>query len=194
MLDIALKFLQDQLNTYLLTRTHSNSNLQAIGQVTMSKLVDDEGKSAITPNNIGLSIINIEEERLFKSQVAEYAYTNGEHLVLEPELKINLYVILAANFEKYDEALKKISYVLMFFQSHSVFTPEQYPDLDPTIEKLVVELQSLNYEQLNQIWAFIGGKQIPSVIYKVRLVCLQDGTPTSIQSALDRVDTNLHHR
>ncbi|MDJ0845489.1 DUF4255 domain-containing protein [Crocosphaera sp.] len=193
MLDIALKFLKDQLNTYLLTRTHSNSNSQEIGQVKMSKLVDDEGKSAITLDNIGLSIINIEEERLFKSQVTEYAYTNGEHLVLEPELKINLYVILAANFKEYDEALKKISSVLMFFQSHSVFTPEQYPDLDPSIEKLVVELQSLNYEQLNQIWAFIGGKQIPSVIYKVRLVCLQDGTPTSIQSPLDRVDTNLHH-
>ena len=191
MLDIALKFLEDQLNTYLRTRRGSSSTL---GQVNMSKLVDDEGKSAVTQDTIGTSIINIEEERIFKSQVSEYAYTNGQHIVLEPKLKINLYVIFAANFKQYEEALKYISYILMYFQSHSVFTPEQYPDLDPHIEKLTAELQSLNYEQLNQIWTFIGGKQLPSVIYKVRMVSLQDDTPTAIQPPLTKIHTNLHKR
>ena len=193
MLDIALKFLENQLNTYLLTRIRSSST-EDIGQVKMSKLVNDEGKSTVTLNTIGISIINIEEERIFKSQVSEYAYTNGKHSVLEPELKINLYVLFAANFEKYDEALKYISHVLMYFQSHPIFTREQYPDLDPRIEKLTAELQSLNYEQLNQIWTFIGGKQLPSVIYKVRMVSLQDDTPRGIQPPLTKIETNLYSR
>ncbi|MGK7927967.1 MAG: DUF4255 domain-containing protein [Spirulina sp.] len=187
MLYFALKFLEDRLNTYLLTRT----DLTEKG-VNMTRLVDDEGKSAIKQNTIGASIINIEEERIFKAQTSEYVYKNRDHTVLDPELKINLYAIFAANFTFYDQALKYISYVLMFFQSHPVFTREQYPDLDPRIEKLTVELQSLNYEQLNQIWTFIGGKQLPSVVYKVRMVSLRDDTPKNIQPALAQIDTNLH--
>ena len=117
-----------------------------------------------------------------------------QHIVSEPELKINLYVLFAANFKQYEEALKYISYVLMYFQSHSVFTPEQYSDLDPRIEKLTAELQSLNYEQLNQIWTFIGGKQLPSVIYKVRMVSLQDDTPKDIQPPVTTTNTNIYSR
>ena len=187
MLDIALKFIKDELNTYLFTQTGSDSV-----KVEMSKLVDDTGKYAFDENNIAASIINIEEERIFKSQVPEHTYTNGKHVVLEPELKLNLYVLFAANFKQYDQALKYISYVLTYFQSHLSFTPEVYPSLDSRIEKLTAELQSLNYDQLNQVWSFIGGKQLPSIIYKVRMVALQDQTPTTIQPPLTKINTNLH--
>lgn len=187
MLDVALKFLKDELNTYLLTQTGSDSV-----KVEMSKLVDDTGKYAFDENNIGASIINIEEERIFKSQLPEHTYTNGQHVVLEPELKLNLHVLFAANFKQYDQALKYISYVLTYFQSHPSFTPQEYPALDPHIEKLTTELQSLNYEQLNQVWAFIGGKQLPSVIYKVRMVALQGRVPTVIQPPLTEINTNIH--
>jgi hypothetical protein len=189
MLDTALKFLKDELNTYLLTQTGSDA------VVEMGKLVDEAGKyPQEIYNKLCASIINIEEERTFKSQLPEHIYTNGQHIVLEPELKINLYVIFAANFDfkLYDQALKYLSYVLAYFQSHPSFTSVEYPALDPRIEKLTVELQSLNYEQLNQIWAFIGGKQLPSVIYKVRLVSLQDTTPTAIQPPAREFDTNIY--
>ena len=57
---------------------------------------------------------------------------------------------------------------------------------------MTVELQSLGYEQLNQIWAFIGGKQLPSVIYKVRMIVLQDETPAGIQPPLTVINTQIH--
>ena len=159
----------------------------------MSKLVDDAGKYAFE-NSIAASIINIEEDRVFKSQTPDRIYTNGQHIVLEPELKLNLHVIFAANFDvkNYDQALKYISYVLTFFQSHSAFTSVEYPALDPSIEKLTIELQSLSYEQLNQVWAFIGAKQLPSVIYKVRMVSLQSIAPTLIQPPIVEINTNLY--
>jgi len=82
---------------------------------------------------------------------------------------------------------------LTYFQSRPSFTSVEYAALDPRIEKLTVELQSLNYEQLNQIWAFVGGKQLPSVIYKVRLVSLQDAMPTAIQPFIREIDTNIYN-
>jgi hypothetical protein len=198
MLDIALKFLTSELNTYLSTRMTPPDDGEF---VKMSRLVGDDGKYILTlTNKIAASIINIEEDRIFKAQTPDHIYTNGQHVVVEPELKLNLHVIFAANFatqssgkdDSYSEALKYISYVLMFFQSHPAFTSAEYPALDPSIEKLTAELQSLSYEQLNQVWAFIGAKQLPSVIYKIRMVSLQSAVPASIQPPITKIYTNLH--
>ncbi|HEY9698906.1 MAG TPA: DUF4255 domain-containing protein [Trichocoleus sp.] len=189
MLDLALRFLKNELNTYLLTQTATNTV-----EVRLSKLVDESGRYAIDEETLGITVINIEEDRIFKSHLPEYAYSNGQHLVMEPDLKLNLHILIAANFKQYDQALKYISLVLTFFQSHPFFDSSINADLDPRIEKLVVELQSLNYEQLNQVWAFVGGKQLPSVIYKVRLVVLQDQAQTAIQPPITQINSTLQTR
>lgn len=186
MLDVAVAFLKDELNTFLLTRTGSSSG----DVVKLSKVVDEAGKYAVT-EGIAAYIINVEEERVLKSHLPEYVYVNGQHVVSEPALKLNLHILFAANFALYDQALKYISYVLTYFQSHPSFTSEAYPALDSHIEKLVVELQSLSYEQLNQVWAFVGGKQLPSAIYKVRMVVVQDDAQTAIQPPVTIIKSNL---
>ena len=99
----------------------------------------------------------------------------GQHVVREPVLRLNLYVLLAANFKDYKEGLKYLSFLLVYFQSHPSFTAQEFPGLDPRLEKLTLELLSLSFEQLNQVWAFLGAKQLPSVLYKVRLVVLEIG-------------------
>lgn len=189
MLDVALKFLAKELNSYLLTRTGSE-----FGKAEISKLVDDTGKSVLKEDQLGVSLIHLEEERILRSQVPEPRLAGGKHVLLEPPLKLNLHVLYAARFTQYDQSLRYLSHVLTFFQAHPSFTPEAYPGLDARIEKLTAELQSLNYEQLNQIWAFIGGKQLPSAIYKVRMVLLQDTAQTAIQQPLTQLETNLHSR
>ena len=172
MLDVALTFLVDQLNAYLRTRTSTAADV-----AKLSRIVNDLGKWSTGPNAIGLALINVEEDRVLKGQTPETTIIDGRHVVLPPPLKLNLTVIFVADFDQYDIALKYLSYILTYFQAHPKFAQQDHPDLDPRIEKLVVELQSLTYEQLNQVWAFIGAKQLPSAIYKVRLVALQDQAP-----------------
>jgi hypothetical protein len=182
MLDVALRFLQTELNSYQLTCLGSS-----FGNVEIGRPVDDNGKWAIKEDHIGVALINIEEERTLRSQLPETTYVNGRHLVLEPELRLNLHVLFATNFKQYDQALRQLSYVLTFFQAHPVFTVDRHPGLDPRIQKLSVELLSLTYEQLNQVWAFIGGRQLPSVIYRVRMVVLQDVAPSTVQPPITTV-------
>lgn len=189
MLDVALKFLARQLNAYLLSRTGSN-----FGEVEIGRLVDDSGKWAVKEDHVGAALVNVEEERALKSQRPETVFINGANVVLEPALKLNLHVLFAANFQRYDHALHYLSHVLTFFQAHPSFTQDRYPDLDPQIERLNVELLSLGYEQLNQLWAFIGGKQLPSAVYKVRLVALQDVEPAAIQPPVTSIETAIHSR
>ncbi|HWM89796.1 MAG TPA: DUF4255 domain-containing protein [Thermoanaerobaculia bacterium] len=186
MLDVALKFLVKELGSYLLLRTGVS-----FGEPDLCRIVDDSGKWAVPEDRIGASLINIEEERAVKSQLPEATYVNGRNVVLQPALNLNLHVLFAANFKRYDEALRYLSYVLTYFQSHLLFTPTQYPGLDPRIGKLSAELQSLTYEQVNQIWAFLGGKQLPSALYKVRMLTLQDAGQT-IEAPVAQLTPVLH--
>lgn len=182
MLDVAVNFLARELNTYLLARTGGT-----FGSAQLSRIVNDAGKWAVPDDQIGIALVNLEEERALKSQLPQTVYSDGRQVVLEPEIKLNLTLLFAANFKQYDQALRQLSQVLAFFQARPAFTPERYPGLDPRIEKLGVDLISLGFEQLNQLWAFLGAKQLPSAVYRVRLVALQDLEPSAIRPPITTI-------
>lgn len=190
MLDIALKFVADELNAFLAARTGSETV-----QVKLTRFPTElANKYAFDEGLLGLTVINLEEERTVRSQLPTHVYVNGQHVVREPDIKINLHVLIGANFKLYDEALKYISMVLVFFQSHPVFTPGEYPGLDPAIERLAVELMSPTYEQLNQIWGFVGAKQLPSAVYRMRMVVLQDAAPAVVRPPVTGITTAMSGR
>jgi hypothetical protein len=190
MLDVALKFVADELNAFLAVRTGTDTV-----QVKLTRFPSDTGnKYAFDEGSLGLTVINLEEERTVRSQLPTQSYVNGQNVVREPDIKINLHTLIGANFKQYDEALRYLSLVMVFFQSHPVFTSDQYPALDPAIERLAVDLQSPTYEQLNQIWGFVGAKQLPSAIYRMRLVALQDTAPASVRPPVTEITTAMSGR
>lgn len=186
MLDVAVNFLTKELNAYLLARTGGT-----FGSALLSRVVSDAGKWAIPEDQIGVALVNVEEERALRSQLPQSVYADGRQVVLEPELKLNLNLLFAANFKQYDQGLRQLSLVLTFFQARTVFTAERYPGLDPRIERLGVDLVSLTFEQLNQLWAFVGAKQLPSALYRVRLVALQDLEPAAIQPPITTIGSTV---
>ncbi|MEO7999753.1 MAG: DUF4255 domain-containing protein [Gemmatimonadaceae bacterium] len=189
MIDVALDFLGRQLKPYLDTHTGFDDV-----HVAPSRLVDNAGKMALADETVGLTLINVEEERVFKDQVPSQKFVNGQHVVLAPELRLNLMVLISANYAQYNEALKCLSLVFTYFQTNLFFTVERYPTLEPRIGKLTVELQSLTFEQLNQVWAFLGAKYLPSVVYRVRMVTLQDVAPMAIGAPITSISTTLGNR
>lgn len=190
MLDVALEFIRDELNGFIAARTGSEQET-----VVLSRFPSDiNNKYAFDDDKLGMTVINLEEERTVRTQLPTHAYVNGQHVVREPDVKINIHTLIGANYGHYDEALKFISLVIIFFQSHPVFTPTEYPALNPAIERLAVELQSPTYEQLNQIWGFVGAKQLPSVIYKIRMVVMQDTEPGQMRPPLTAITTAMTGR
>jgi hypothetical protein len=185
-LDLAIKFLASELNVYLLARTGGT-----FGSAALSRIATDAGKWAIPDDQIGVALINVEEERSLKTQLPHATQVDGRQVVLGPELKLNLHLLFAAQFRQYDQGLRQLSHVLTFFQAHPVFGRERYPALDRRIEKLGVDLISLNFEQLNQVWAFVGAKQLPSALYRVRLVALQDDEPITVGAPIIKIDSSV---
>jgi hypothetical protein len=186
MIHLAADFLTKEFNAWLAQRTGAGD----FGAV-LTRIATDAGKWAIPDDKIGVALVNVEEERLLKSQLPQTSYVEGRHVLLEPEVKLNLHLLFAAHFKQYDAALRQLSYVLAFFQGHPLFTRERYPALDPRIAKLGVDLISLGFEQLNQLWAFIGAKQLPSAVYRVRLVALQDDAPAAIRPPITAVGGSI---
>jgi hypothetical protein len=186
MLHLAADFLTRELNAWLVARTGG-----PFGSALLTRIVTDTGRWAIPDDQIGVALVNVEEERALRSQVPQTQFADGRHVVVEPEIKLNMHLLFAAQFRQYDQGLRQLSLVLTFFQAHPVFTRERYAGLDPRIEKLGVDLISPSFEQLNQIWAFVGAKQLPSVLYRVRLVALQDLEPAAIQPPITVIGSTL---
>ena len=186
-LDVALSFLVNSLNGYVVRRTGEGT----FGKADTGPLVDDGGRWALGVDSMRACLLSIEEERVVRAQLPDTRPANGRVVALAPELKLNLHVMFAARFQQYDQGLKYLSLVLTYFQSRSSFTRSDSPDLDPRIERLVVELQTLTFEQLNQVWAFVGGKLLPSAIYKIRMVVLQDREPLAIGDPITTLNIDL---
>jgi hypothetical protein len=190
MLDVAVSFLADEFNAYLLRRTGSAS----LGQVVPGGILDDKGALAIANGTVALCLVNVEEERVMREQVPARVMLNGREMVLQPELKLNLTLLFAARMTGYPMTLKALSNVLTFFQSHPVFSAEDYPALDPRIGKIVMELYSVTPETLNQIWASVGAKYQPSVLYRARLVTIQDREPFKPGEPITDIALDLHEK
>lgn len=182
MIHTCLSFLTNELNEYLKLRTGSPT----VERVFLTS-VATEGNGVVIPNkSVGVSLINIEEDRVYKDQKSTIINNHGNVERLNPEIKLNLYVLISANFQNnveedttddYVEGLKQLSWIISFFQAKNVFTPENSPklvDFDPNLTKLVVELYSYSFEQLYNFWSVVGAKYLPSVLYKIRILTFQE--------------------
>jgi len=182
MIHTCLSFLTNELNDYLKLRTGSPT----VDRVFLTSVATEGGGVVIPNKSLGVSLINIEEDRIYKDQKSTLINNHGNVERLNPEIKLNLYVLISANFQDtdsedsindYAEGLKQLSWVISFFQAKNVFTPENSPklaDFDPNLTKLVVELYSYSFEQLYNFWSVVGAKYLPSVLYKIRILTFQE--------------------
>lgn len=183
MIGESLEFLRSQLDGHVKTLGGN-----ATASAKLSPIFDADGKNILKDALLGLSLINVEEERVNRAQQREVVNSGGALSFMAPEVRLNLHVLVAANIDakgdKYDQSLKSLSAAISFFQSHRVFESDSYSDLPKGVEKLVVELETLDYEFQNHVWGTLGGKLLPSVMYRIRLVTIQEGHVTGTGKAI----------
>lgn len=199
MIHSSLSFLTQELNEYLKLKT----NTPDVDRVFLTSVATESGGVVIPDSSLGLSLINVEEERIFKDQKTTIINKDGKAGHVNPEIKLNLYILVSANFQDktgrdsddYVEGLKQLSYTISFFQSKYVFTPDNSPamsDFDPGLKKLVVELYSYSFEQLYNFWTVVGTKYLPSVLYRVRLIRFQEHAIKDSNLPIEKMRINSH--
>lgn len=176
MIKESLQFLIDELNKYLIVKQVVSSDLPRVVFGNVARAYDTEAPPmGVDPisNRAIVSVVNIEEDRVAKQQ-ENYTRTETTTRFKSPPLFVNVYMLIAVNRNNYGQSLTWLAHIMQYFQHQNVFTPVTHPALDSKIEKLLVELYSLNFEQINHLWSTLGGKYLPSVLYKVRQITLDE--------------------
>ena len=197
----------DKLVEYIIAAINKDENFDDPGEPKVVpgniSFIDAFQDASATGTNDKLiaSVVNIAQEGTLRNLPFRKSTTNedGIPIVKErmPDIWLNIYLLFGANRTEYISALEDISRVIGFFQRKHVFTPAELDVLvedtvtgDATvdlvnIDKMIFDLYSMSFEELSQLWGIMGGKYIPSVLYKVRLAIIQeavDGTSSRIEA------------
>lgn len=140
--------------------------------------VSDKDSSATAANFVVMSIVNLQEERLLRN--AENVVRRNERAFYRnPGQHFILTLLFAAcnqenTSQRYTDAIFLLEGVIRFFQQKAVFNRDNTPELEPEIEKIIFELVNMNQEQTHQLWSSLGGRYLPSVLYHMRLITIQE--------------------
>lgn len=173
-----LNFLAGELNGYLNQKISVTTDPRVkVGNAARALDGTLTGTFDLTDKAI-LSLVNIEEDRTVRRQetVVKTATTARYK---NPPLQLNLYVLVAIHKDDYQDSLVLLGHIVQFFQFQNSFTSLTHPALDARIQKLMVELYTMNFEQVNHLWSTLGGKYLPSALYKVRQLTLDEQAVTS---------------
>lgn len=186
-----LQIITEELNTYFPGNTVSMGNV-----ANLDSEQDDNGGAT----EVMLTLLNLQEETSLKNN-PNYAVEGHKVIYRNPVVNLNLFVLFSANNASYAEALKHVSKIIEFFQGKKVFTQANttFNRDDAAMSnikefKFMVDLFTPTFEELNFVWGTLGGKQIPSVIYKVSLIQMERDVILSKGEVITQINGELNHK
>lgn len=172
MLFETVQIIEEQVNSYFeecgLTKSVVAENV-GILETSSDNITRIEDKVALT-------LLNLGEEATLKNfpnhvnQGAKVIYKNNI-------INLNLYILFSANRSTYLKSLNDISKIIEFFQGKRLFTQANtvYDRNNTSMANIenfrfTVELYTPTFEEMNFIWGTLGGRQLPSALYKVSMI------------------------
>ena len=148
--------------------------------------------------NVAITLLKMEEETTLKNNPT-YKMKNGKPEYHNPPVHLNLYLLISANCDTYDKSLRSISTVIKFFQGKKLFTSANtvYNRTNVAFDlldyfKFILELYTPSFEELNNVWGTLGGRQMPSAIYRVQLIQLERDKKLSASEVITHVGGDLN--
>lgn len=167
MIDLALGLVAQRLNSHLAARYGVQDDL-----VSLSPLTDPEGKqTADARNRLVMFLTNIAQDSTPRSP----GRNRGAVQVMQAQpIHLDIYFMLASAYDAdtYAEGLKLISAALTYFQANPVMNPRNAPDMPRGLSQISLDIANLKVEEMSQMWGNLGGRYVPSVMYKMRSVII----------------------
>ena len=189
-----LQILKEQLEIYL--DEAGLGKIVILDNVAMLESGSD-GSSDLTGKVI-ITLLNVEEEISMRNTPAVQVVNNKAEYS-NPPVNINLYCMVSANCDSYDNSLISISKTIEYFQGKSVFTSANtiYNRSNASFGvlehfKFTIELFTPGFEALNNIWGTLGGRQLPSVMYKVQLIQIERSKKLASSAVITQINGELN--
>jgi hypothetical protein len=185
MIRTALEFIRKELEIFMVAR-ENDSNYSPGNVVDLKGVASPEGKINFSDTmHITVMLAGVEEERRIGKVPVRVPVENNQWTYLNAPVELNLNVLFVASNSNYETALRDLSDVILFFQSNPVFDAAGYPALnagasDPAnkpwqlVDKIIFQMSSLSFEQLNNLWSMIGLKYLPSIVYRMKMLTVFD--------------------
>lgn len=186
-----LQILTEEVNTYF------DGNPVSLGNI--ASVASEQGEQSEFTGII-ITLVNLQEEKTLKNK-PNVAVEGTSVIYKNPLVNLNLYILFSANNAMYVEGLKHLSKVIEFFQGKKVFTQanttynrDNVAMDNITDFKFVVDLFTPTFEELNFVWGTLGGKQMPSVMYKVSLISIEREAVLSKGGLITQINGRINHK
>ncbi len=187
MLRDVLLFLKNHLNAYFQILSGGTPEATVEDKVVF---IDGGNMDPITfqLGAVSALLINIEEENTLRTPDPYTRVSpDGTRQKVQPEIRLNLYVLFVARFQQYEDALRYLSLIIQYFQNHRVLNHQNAPELSDTIEQLVMELITLPFSEQNEVWNSLRATYHPSVLYKVKMVVFKDEDAVTMPTITEKI-------
>jgi hypothetical protein len=189
-----LQILKEQLESYF-----SDIGLGKIIVLENIALWESGSEDSNRVNNkVVVSLLKLEEVTTLKN-TPHFNVNDNKTEYKNPPIHLNLYLLIAANCDTYDKSLRSISKVIEFFQGKKVFTSANtvYNRSNVSFDvldhfKFNLEIYTPTFEELNNIWGTLGGRQLPSVIYRVQLIQIEQDKKLAASEVITHIGGTLN--
>jgi hypothetical protein len=100
--------------------------------------------------------------------------SNGATQRVQPDVRINLYILMVAKFKDYEQGLHYLSQIIKFFQSHRYFNRQNTPLMGKDIEEVILDPVALPLKEQYDIFGMLRTSYFPSVVYRARTIVFKD--------------------
>ncbi|WP_337965506.1 DUF4255 domain-containing protein [uncultured Flavobacterium sp.] len=171
-----IQIISEQVNNYL-AEIGLEKSVVPENIAFLESQKDDTGEAL--KDGVALTVINLAEEATLKN-FPNHSVENTKTIYKNSVVNLNLYILFSANRDKYINSLKDISKIIEFFQGKRLFTQantifNRSTSAMSNVDnfRFTVELYTPTFEELNYIWGTLGGKQLPSALYKVSMIQIE---------------------
>lgn len=171
-----LTYYVSRLDEYLQRRYHQPEGMAKVGVI--GNTVEEK------PNKMIVTLLSIERETASNMGASVEKRPNG-FVRLSPPLLMNLNMMFAAVYDekRYVESLSVLSDTLKYIQSTLSFEFER--------QTYTVEIVTLLPQDINNIWATLGGQYYPSVMCRLRRFVIDPGETIGTGRTMKQPDFKL---
>lgn len=193
MIGSTLDFIAQELNSTICQRLSINPS--AVNKVVLSSIIDPDGSITVKEKNVLLlKLINIEMDPMANGpQPTAQTSINGNIVVETSPIYLNLKIVLAAHFspEQIKSGLDLLTMGISYLQGKPSWVPQNTPGLPTGTHKLFFEMETLDMHQISHLWGAIGVKYMPSVVYKLKMLTIDDHAIQAVIPEIQTIDTSV---
>lgn len=194
-----LRIITYELNEYFIQLEDNEDTFVILGNISTYEQKSDGpggGPAHAYDDKIVVTLVNLQEEKTLKNRPHTRINALDRTEYKNPPVPVNIYVLFTATNGTYENALIYLSRVINFFQGKLLFTNQNtpVPNVTPGIEnmerfRLMMDMYSPSFEESNYLWGTLGGKQYPSVLYRVRKLDIDAELKISESGIVETIQT-----